>query len=72
MMDRYIKNLPFELSKANCMSVDTSFTMEKSLHKIGGNFSSDEIIYSWFIVAFFQNQGWVWGIEKRSETNLPN
>ena len=54
------------------MSVDTSFTVEKGLHKIGENFSSDEIIYSWFIVAFFQNQGWVWGIEKRSETNLPN
>ena len=53
-MDRYIKNLPFELSVANCTSVDTSFTMEKSLHKIGGNFSSDEIIYSWFIVAFFK------------------
>ena len=71
-MYRYLKNLPFELSVANCMSVDTSFIMEKSWHKNSGNFSSDEIICSWFISAFFQNQGWVWGIEKRSKTNLPN
>ena len=47
------KNVQFELSVANCMSVDSSFIMEKSLHKIHENFSSDEINCSWFISAFF-------------------
>ena len=47
------KNVQFELSVANCMSVDSSFIMEKSLHKIRENFSSDEINCSWFISAFF-------------------
>ena len=52
-MYRYLKNLQLELSVANCMFVEISFIIEKSLHKIRENFSSDETICSWFILAFF-------------------
>ena len=52
-MYRYLKNLQLELSVANCMFVEISFIIEKSLHKIRENFSSDETICSWFILEFF-------------------